>query len=129
MYKWIYKLLGIKRVKDVFTPGKAAKINYIKRPKIEESIFQAFHNTGKQVIMYGMSGSGKTTLIRHYLEANRISYIDVHCTKESTFEKILLQAYDDLNPYYTKSHVHGHKISITNSAKADYNNILLKFRK
>lgn len=124
MYKWIYKLFRIRRVKDVFTPGKAAKINYIGRPKIEDTIFQAFHNTGKQVIMYGMSGSGKTTLIKHYLETNKISYIDVHCTKESTFEKILLQAFDDLNPYYTKSRVHGRKISVTKSAKTDYNKIL-----
>ena len=124
MYKWIYKIFRLRRVKDVFTPGKAAKINYIERPQIEESIFQAFHNTGKQVIMYGMSGSGKTTLIRHYLDTKKISYIDVHCTKESTFEKILLQAFDALNPYYTKSRVHGKKVTITDSAKADYKKIL-----
>lgn len=33
MYKWICKLLRIRRVKDVFTPGKAAKTG-----DIEESV-------------------------------------------------------------------------------------------
>ena len=57
------KLFGKIRPQDVFTPAKAATINYVKRGELISNIHHHFETDGKQIIVFGYSGSGKTTLI------------------------------------------------------------------
>lgn len=104
--KWIKLKLGVKpsyELKEVFTPNTSAEIAYIKRDKVERQIDRALDIAGKQLVIFGHSGSGKTTVLNHMLEIKKIEKITSRCTKESTLDSIILDAFDKLNDYYVKS--------------------------
>ena len=56
-------------VYDVFTPSQPAKLSFIDRDSINDSLVNALNTPGKQIVVYGHSGSGKTTLL-----SNKYSY-------------------------------------------------------
>lgn len=89
---------------DVFTPATTAKINYISRPHLTNSLYQHFDTAGKQIIVFGYSGSGKTTLIANELKRCGKRYITSRCTKSSTYKELIYDAFDKLDVYYRKSH-------------------------
>lgn len=96
-------ILGLKPT-DVFTPAAIAKINYISRPDLTNHLHQHFNTAGKQIIVFGYSGSGKTTLIENELKRCGKKYITSRCTRNTTYTALLLDAFDQLNGYYKKSH-------------------------
>ena len=98
------KLFSGLKPADVFTPATIAKINYILRPSLTNSLHQHFNTAGKQIIVFGYSGSGKTTLITNELKRCRKKYIISRCTKNSTYKELLYDAFDKLDGYYRKSH-------------------------
>lgn len=98
------KLFSGLKPADVFTPATIAKINYILRPSLTNSLYQHFNTAGKQIIVFGYSGSGKTTLITNELKRCRKKYIISRCTKNSTYKELLYDAFDKLDGYYRKSH-------------------------
>lgn len=91
-------------VKDVFTPTKPARIAFIDREEINEKLVRALEMPGKQLIVYGHSGSGKTTLLVNKLHQLYETHITTRCMKGMTFEQIMLDAFDELNPYYISEH-------------------------
>lgn len=97
---------------DVFTPTKAADLNYIERPELEKQIISSLDMPGKQILIFGHSGSGKTTVIRRLLNKRKYRFIKVHCEKTTTFNDILLEAFDRLDLYETveKTFLKGNKI-------------------
>lgn len=86
----------------VYTPTTVAKLAYVRRNELEQKFIKYFKLAGKQIILYGHSGSGKTTLVNNILESNGIKYIITQCESASTFNDILINAFDELNLYYTK---------------------------
>ena len=66
-------------VYNVFTPTKAAELNYIARPNLEKQINQELCTPGKQILLFGHSGSGKTTIIRSLLNNAGQNSIRTHC--------------------------------------------------
>jgi GTPase SAR1 family protein len=56
---------------------------------------------GKQVVVYGPSGSGKTTLLLNKLEQLYPQNITSRCTAATTFDNLLLTAFDSLDVYYS----------------------------
>lgn len=99
----VRKVLGKIKPKDVFTPATSARINYIKRPGLIENLHHYFDTDGKQLVVFGYSGSGKTTLITNELYNKKIKYIITQCTQDITYEKLLYNAFDELNIYYEKT--------------------------
>ena len=95
------KLFNIHPVKtnQVFTPTKSAEANYVSRPELESLITNSLVTPGKQILLFGHSGSGKTTIIRSVLRQNRIKFIKTHCEAASTFNDIILAAFDDLDKF------------------------------
>ena len=89
------------KLEDVFTPTTEARLTYISRSSLEKELLKNIKIPGQQIILYGHSGSGKTTLLRNKLKKIKQSYIKTHCEKNTTFENLILQAFDALNVFYT----------------------------
>lgn len=91
-------------VKKIFTPSSPAIQNFVEREdEVNDQIIDALYTTGKQIVVYGHSGSGKTTLITNKLKQIYEHHITVRCMKTSTYDTIILQAFDELNPYYKET--------------------------
>lgn len=88
------------RVTDVFTPSTPARFTFVEREAVNEQVVDALRTPGKQLIVYGHSGCGKTTLLVNKLCQIYERHIISHCTVTSTFESLLLDAFDQLCPYF-----------------------------
>ena len=86
-------------VENVFTPSTAAEKNYVSRPELEKFIKRDLKTPGKQLLVYGHSGSGKTTIIRRILKQEHIKFIITQCEEATTYEQLILNAFDSLNKY------------------------------
>jgi Cdc6-like AAA superfamily ATPase len=107
-------------LEDVFTPTTEAKLTYVTRETIENELEKNVKIPGQQIVIYGHSGSGKTTLLRNKLKKLNQSYIKTHCEKNTTFESLLLQAFDSLNVFYKNQRVESHSNQISSELKATY---------
>ncbi|WP_135457012.1 ATP-binding protein [Vibrio echinoideorum] len=107
------------QVNDVFTPASPAKVNFIERKQINTRIVRALQTKGKQVVIYGHSGSGKTSLIENKLKQVYSSHIKTNCMKGMTFENVMLDAFDQLCPYYLDETVQIEKNSVKGTIVAN----------
>lgn len=88
------------KVSQIFTPASPAKINFVEREDINRRIVRALKTPGMQIIVYGQSGSGKTTLLENKLFQVYERHIKTSCMKGMNFESVLLDAFDQLSPFY-----------------------------
>src|SRR5690242_14309632 len=88
------------QVRDVFTPTKPARIAFIDRDAINQKLVSALQTPAKQIIVYGHSGSGKTTLLANKLTQLFENHITTRCMKGLKFEQLLLDAFDQLSPFF-----------------------------
>jgi len=86
---------------DVFTPTTPATSAFIERMSINQQLVDGLRTPGKQVVIYGPSGSGKTTLLVNKLHQLYPDHITSRCTAATTFEGLLLGAFDGLDVYYS----------------------------
>jgi len=114
------------KLDDIFTPNTVAKLAYVNRDIIESDFEKYINLPGKQIVVYGHSGSGKTTLLYHKLNELKKKTIKVHCEKKTTFEDILLQAFDNLNAFYVGESSLTESYKISSELKADYKAISSK---
>lgn len=85
---------------EVFTPSTPARIAFVERYEINDKLVNAITTPGKQIVVYGHSGSGKTTLLVNKLKQLYEGHITTRCMKGMKFEQIILDAFDQLAPYY-----------------------------
>lgn len=106
------RLFRKKTLEAVFTPGVVARTNYLPRTDLENRIFKSLNTPGVQVVLYGHSGSGKTTVVRRILDKNGYAYVRTQCTKEKTFNDIILDAFSQLNSFCKSEEIlkKGHKV-------------------
>lgn len=97
-------------IQDVFTPTKPARIAFVERDAINTKLVNALTMPGKQIVVYGHSGTGKTTLLANKLTQLYEHNITTRCMKSLTFEQLILDAFDQLAPFYT-SERNGKKVS------------------
>lgn len=107
-------------VYEVFTPNTQAKANFVPRPVLENQIVDALRTPGRQVIVYGETGSGKSTLIERKLNEVYSGHITTRCHGSSTFEQIVLDAFDRLEPMYESGRTATRASSISLNLGADY---------
>lgn len=88
---------------EIFTPTTPARLTFVERETINDQLVDNIRLPGKQIIVYGHSGSGKTTLLVNKLDQIYEDYVITRCTKETTFDQLLLSAFDQLSPFYTQS--------------------------
>jgi hypothetical protein len=88
------------KLEAVFTPTTAAHLTYIERKEIEKDFEKHLLMPGMQIVIYGNSGSGKTTLVTNILQKLNIRSIKTSCTESTTYEQLILDAFDRLGKYY-----------------------------
>ena len=116
----LFKRKQVYELKKVFTPTTSADVSYIMRENVEKNLRKALDIPGKQVVIYGHSGSGKTTVLNHIIEEKALMTITSRCTNNSTIDSIILDAFDELNPYYLESINGTRKESINGSISTEY---------
>jgi energy-coupling factor transporter ATP-binding protein EcfA2 len=87
-------------ITGVFTPTLPAMLTFVEREKINERLVDSLQTPGKQLVLYGYTGSGKTTLIINKLNQLTDKYIISRCVSSMTYEDLVLDAFDQLDPYY-----------------------------
>ncbi len=108
---------------EVFTPSSSAKLTFVERDDINNSLVDSLKTIGKQIIVYGYSGVGKTTLLRNKLEQVYERTITSSCFKGRTVDQLIMEAFDHLDIYYIadKESKKTHKIG--GSLEASYSKI------
>lgn len=106
--------------RDVFTPTKPAILNFVERNDINDKLVEALRTPGKQLVVYGHSGSGKTTLLVNKLRQLYENHITTRCMVGVTFEQLLLDAFDQLDPFYLAEQTLIGSSKIASSITADY---------
>lgn len=112
-------------VEEVFTPSQPATHTFVERYEINERLVNSLRTPGTQLVLYGHSRCGKTTLICNKLEQLYESEIITSC-QGLTFDLCLLDAFDQLNPFYTTELSKEEQKTISAQTKADYKLIKLQ---
>lgn len=111
------------KLESVFTPAKAADINYIERKDIDSLLSYEISTPGKQIIVFGHSGSGKTSSVRNLLKKNKYDFIRTHCESSTTFEQLLLNAFGELDVYMVSEKKYLQTSTTKAGVEAEYNKI------
>lgn len=88
--------------RDVFTPTKPARIAFVERDSVNDKLVNSLSTPGKQIVVYGHSGTGKTTLLVNKLTQLYEHHITTRCMKGLKFDQLILDAFDQLEPFYTQ---------------------------
>ncbi len=115
-----------KELHEIFTPTKPARLTFVERDKINDKLVNSLRTPGKQLIVYGHSGSGKTTLLVNKLHQLYEFHITTRCMQGITFEQIILDAFDQLNPFYTEEIKSETSINVSAEIKNEYLGIKTK---
>lgn len=94
---------------DVFTPATPATLTFVERVKINDRLVNAITTPGKQIIVYGYSGSGKTTLLNNKLSQIYENHITSRCISGMSLDGLIIDAFDQLSPYYQSENTTGTK--------------------
>lgn len=120
---FFHRLIKPLTLADVFTPNTTARFTYIEREYIEEAFLKNIDINGRQIIIYGHSGSGKTTLTRRMLKRAGVNFIITHCESHTTFNELLLSAFDKLDRFYISQKESNRTYSVSSAMKAEYQNL------
>lgn len=108
------------RVHEVFTPSTQAQVNFVDRASLNSQLMDAIYTSGKQLIVYGESGSGKSTLLMNKLRNSYLAYITTRCSRAMTYQQLLLDAFDQLNPFYAQGRSTNSTKSISPALQASF---------
>lgn len=126
VWNFLKRVFWANKLEEVFTPNTVAKLTYINRRVLESDLEKYLSLPGKQIVIYGHSGSGKTTLLKNKLKEVGQNSIKTHCESSTTFNELLLNAFDELNAYYVSERSLMNQNSINSEIKAEYLGISTK---
>ncbi len=86
---------------QVFTPTTPARLTFVERISIQNRLVNALDTPGKQLVIYGHSGVGKTTLLVNKLYQTYCHHITTRCMKGMSFDQIVLDAFSQIEKYYS----------------------------
>lgn len=112
--------MPIHTIHEVFTPTKPAILTFIERESINARLVDALQTPGKQIIVYGHTGSGKTTLLVNKLHQLYDNHLTTRCMVGLTFEQTILEAFNQLGPFYESERSRTGKSTIGASLLSDY---------
>lgn len=108
------------QVNAVFTPTTPARIAFVERNNINDKLVNSLTTPGKQIVVYGHSGSGKTTLLVNKLNQVYGTHITTRCMKGMKFEQIILDAFDQLAPFFKSERTSAIKKTVAAEISASY---------
>ena len=85
-------MIKLNNLNKYFFKGKNNEIHVIDNTTLE------LPDSGL-VSFLGHSGSGKTSSVRNLLKKNHYVFIRTHCESSTTFEQLILNAFDALNVF------------------------------
>lgn len=85
---------------------------------MSDRIVSALTNRGAQLVVFGESGAGKSTVIINELARRKMKSIRTICTTSSTYESIILDAFDQLDQWVVSERRRTREIKATASALA-----------
>lgn len=112
--------------RDVFTPTRPARVAFVEREAVNDKLVNSLTTPGKQIVVYGYSGTGKTTLLVNKLTQLYESNVTTRCMKGVNFEQLLLDAFDQLAPFYTHERSEAKKTTNGVDLGATYQSIQAK---
>lgn len=112
---------SIYTIVDIFTPTQPAKLAFIDRELVEEDLVEALETPGTQVVIYGNTGSGKTTLLTNTLSKIYENHITSQCMKGTTFESLIIDAFDQIAPLYSSEKITTQQDSVKASLSSTVN--------
>jgi len=104
----------------VFTPTTPATLTYVERTKINNKLVDALRTPGKQIVVYGHSGSGKTTALLNKLNQLYENHVTSRCMIGMSFEQLVLDAFDQLEPYFLVEQSYRKAVASDNRISAKY---------
>lgn len=104
---------------EVFTPASPAKEAFVARDVADRLVY-ALRTPGKQVVIFGHSGSGKSTLVQRKLYEVYENHITTSCIKGMSFESVLLDAFDQLDVFYSSGFSNQATSSISAQLKSSW---------
>jgi hypothetical protein len=108
----------------VFTPSTPATLTFIERDEeLNNDLVDALRTPGKQIVVYGHSGFGKTTLLINKIKQTYEHHIVSRCMIDSSINQLILDAFDQLNTFYTNEVTASRTSSISGEISAKYLNI------
>jgi hypothetical protein len=116
----------IHQVRGVFTPSAPARVAFVERERINTKLVNALQTPGKQIVVYGHSGSGKTTLLVNKLHQVYEKHLTTRCMVGVTFDQLVLDAFDQLAPFYVSENTQARKRTATIELSGTYKLIQAK---
>lgn len=110
-------------LREVFTPAKPARICFVNRDTINRRVVRALETPGTQIVVYGHTGSGKTTLLENKLFEVYEKHIRTNCMIGTTFEQVVLDAFEQLSEFYIDEVTNNKKTKVSKALKVSYLNI------
>jgi len=89
--------------RKIFTPTTVARLTFVERNRINDRLTNALTTPGKQIVVFGRPGSGKTTLLENKLYQVYEHHITSTCTESTTLAQCLLDAFEQLGPFFLKT--------------------------
>ena len=108
------------QTRDVFTPTKPARVAFVERDAVNDKLVNSLSTPGKQIVVYGHSGTGKTTLLVNKLTQLYERHNTTRCMMGLKFDQLLLDAFDQLAPFYTQERQRTTKSSVGVDLGATY---------
>ena len=108
------------KVTEVFTPTRPARVAFVEREEVNDRLVNALGTPGKQLVIYGHSGMGKTTLLVNKLHQLYEKHITSRCMRGMKFEQLILDAFDQLGPFYSAESSVVNKRGLGVDLKASY---------
>ena len=118
--EWAFGVRKPYALEDVFTSGTPADVNYVRRLSLEGILKQNIKVKGNQLIVFGHSGSGKTTIIQKVLKDINQNFIYTPCSTATTFNDLLLAAFDELDPFYVDIKSDSVSSKVSANVQSDY---------
>lgn len=107
-------------VTEVFTPTRPARVAFVEREEVNDRLVNALQTPGKQLVVYGHSGMGKTTLLVNKLHQLYGRHITTRCMRGMKFEQLMLDAFDQLEPFYSAESLKMERRGVGVDLKASY---------
>lgn len=90
-------------LEEVFTPSLPAICTFVERQSVNKRLDRAIKTPGKQIVIYGYSGAGKTTILANKVKSGNLRCITTRCVTGMSLADIIIDAFNQLETYYTSS--------------------------